>query len=503
MPPAGNSHSNNHNNNSNNKDDDDDDNEKNNKMTDKHKRHESDDEEEEDIPAARSSVTSSEDDSDPVMISPHASPDKPSLLVDKTTTVADKNNVTDRFEDSIQVPDTPMQKTAVAAASPPSFITTGLQKKASPWKIENWIALSLTLDGRDKITKTLSYVSRLMAWWILAYGAKTAFNKHQSLRFTNFYKALANSRKAFRLGRSITEAHKIASMGLVGVWCWHLKKQIEKLEGVQEASDDSDGTESQQKQNKKPPVPLVRRASSNIGWGPMTLEESDGTIAGSTRALVRSASNMAYRKMYRPMISRVSSTLAAAAASETPASEWWMATGSALKMLGLLGFWLGDNVNYLSSSGALDNYTFSQEERASRRQRWQTFASHKANQAYFMGAIAGLVTNAYAYHRFRKDKLAHAKKEYQESLQQSSDEEPDKEEQKHTLNQLKKLQEKQFVLFLALLKSCVDVTVFSNNPGIDLHQKFRGKKNHEGFHCLCGLISAGTVLYNNFPDAKK
>jgi hypothetical protein len=44
--------------------------------------------------------------------------------------------------------------------------------------------------------------------------------------------------------------------------------------------------------------------------------------------------------------------------------------------------------------------------------------------------------------------------------------------------------------------------VFSNMPGIDLHKRFRGKKNHEGFHCVCGLISAGTVVYNNFPDAK-
>jgi len=22
---------------------------------------------------------------------------------------------------------------------------------------------------------------------------------------------------------------------------------------------------------------------------------------------------------------------------------------------------------------------------------------------------------------------------------------------------------------------------------------------HEGFHCVCGLISAGTVLFNSFP----
>ena len=67
---------------------------------------------------------------------------------------------------------------------------------------------------------------------------------------------------------------------------------------------------------------------------------------------------------------------------------------------------------------------------------------------------------------------------------------------------LKKVEQKHFELFLALLKSICDVTVFSNNPGIDLHLKLRGKKNHEGFHCLCGLISASTVLYNNFSNAE-
>jgi hypothetical protein len=67
---------------------------------------------------------------------------------------------------------------------------------------------------------------------------------------------------------------------------------------------------------------------------------------------------------------------------------------------------------------------------------------------------------------------------------------------------LKKIEQKHFELYLALLKSICDVTVFSNNPGIYLHLKLRGKKNHEGFHCLCGLISASTVLYSNFPNAE-
>ena len=57
-----------------------------------------------------------------------------------------------------------------------------------------------------------------------------------------------------------------------------------------------------------------------------------------------------------------------------------------------------------------------------------------------------------------------------------------------------------FVFIILSMQSCVDVMVFSNNPGIDLHLKLRGKKNHEGLHCLCGLISASTVLYDSFPN---
>ena len=70
------------------------------------------------------------------------------------------------------------------------------------------------------------------------------------------------------------------------------------------------------------------------------------------------------------------------------------------------------------------------------------------------------------------------------------------------LAHLRQMECRQFELSLALLKSCCDFLVFSNSPGIDLHLKLRGRKNHEGLHCLGGLVSASTVLYNNFPSAK-
>jgi hypothetical protein len=431
------------------------------------------------------------------MVSPNTSPQQQQQQQSREDGDEDSN---EHFEDSIEHVDEDnniiSKKTTSPVVSPPtpSFIQVGLQRKASPLELKSWIALSLTLDGRDKITKVLQYLSRFLGWYCLIKGGSAVYNQRQSIRFTALYKALANSRKAFRLGRSITEAHKIASMGLFSLLMWHIKQHLIHLEGGNEDGGDQQ-TETTQK--SRPPKTIIRRASSNIGWSPMTLDDDDNEYDGR-RSFTRSLSSMAYRKMYRPLLSRMSSTFSGAG---TPNVELWNAFGSAMKMAGLLGFWLGDNVNFLTSSGTFDDYNLSDKDRLGKRNRWSTIASEKANQAYFFGAIAGLLTNTYAYYRFRKDKVTPANENYVNALHEDlDDDEHEREEQKYALRQLQKVQEKQFSLFLQLLKSCVDVTVFSNNPGVDLHMKYRGKKNNEGLHCLCGLISAGTVLYNNFPD---
>lgn len=195
--------------------------------------------------------------------------------------------------------------------------------------------------------------------------------------------------------------------------------------------------------------------------------------------------------------------------STTKSDPAWKIVGSALKMIGLMGFWAGDNVNFLTGSGLFDDYTVTDPtERMAKRGQLKTQASHFANRFYFFGCIAGLVTNLKAYFSFRTgalrqahDRLADAAKRVAET--DRTDENKNKELWGEAKDAMEKAREKQFSLFVALLKSCVDVIVFSNNAGIDLHKKFRGKKNHEGLHCLCGLTSAATVLYNNYPNAKK
>lgn len=85
----------------------------------------------------------------------------------------------------------------------------GLQQKASPTSLDAWIAMSLTLDGRDKITKLLQYLGRLLGWVYKADGSNRA------IRWLAFSKHLSASRKAFRLGRSVVELEKLHKMGIV------------------------------------------------------------------------------------------------------------------------------------------------------------------------------------------------------------------------------------------------------------------------------------------------
>ena len=351
---------------------------------------------------------------------------------------------------------------SIAKSILPSYVYTGLQRKAPFTEMKYWIALSLTLDGRDKITKVLQYSSRFLAWWFLskARGSRS-FHGHGK-RFTNFYKSLGKSRKAFRLGRSINEIQKISSLGLLGLFCWHLKQQ--HLEDSFKAKGDDGIGKDCTKEQKAMRGDLSSSGSSLLGISP-----------------------------YPRILSVLHSSFGAVFPSNDESRvQWWKIIGSSLKTIGMFGYWLGDNANFLTSSGALDNYSVSEKDRLARRKRWLDTTGKKANQFYFFATIIGLATNSYSYYQFQLKNTIQRQEQIENNDSCMSD----------SIAEAKQEEEKQFVLFLALLKSCMDIMVFSNNPGIDLHKKWRGRKNHEAIHCLCGLISAGTSLYNNFPDAK-
>lgn len=258
---------------------------------------------------------------------------------------------------------------------------------------------------------------------------------------------------------------------------------------------------------------LPTRISSNVGWGPSTTSSSEAVSPGvspSRKPPPRTVSEMG-RQMYRPFPSRSSSmgsykqvkdaSSTALSKPEAPTPSWKL-IGGTLKLLGLMGFWAFDNLAFLTGSGFLDpisgvDNAILVDPKAADRLKRKKSASEWGARCYFIGILGGLYVNARSLWIHRRDKLNEA----HERLRTLAVSDGDDAIQEAQAN-LKQTQQKHFELMLALVKSCCDFMVFSNNPGIDLHLKFRGKKNHEGLHCLGGLVSASTVLYSNFPNAK-
>jgi len=485
----------------------------------------------------------------------------------------------------------------------PSVIQTGIAAKRSPLQIKNWIACVLTLDGRDKFTKVLQYSSRLLCWYFATLAARKSTNGVDaaaqltqsmytnvelrqryytaiSKRFEVLYKSLVTSRKAFRIGRSVIEADKIANMGwgnylsymllhplaggVAGVYTSPGDNELEERQEstlsrydthpISEENEDEEASwneEDEQSDNENDPPEeekkedglnlsvtkskkknvvsrpgrpkLPTQISSNIGWGPTTTtpassspQDSSATTNESSEQSAtvkpppsRTVSEMG-RQMYQAFPSRSSSMGSYKQLKDTPSSlpvtptqsttPGWKLIGGTMKLLGLMGFWAFDNVSFLTGSGFLDpikggggDNTILVDPKAPDRLKRKKRASEWAGRCYFAGSIGGLYVNVRSLWEHKNGKL----KEAQDMLSKATSEDDIKEAQDH----LQKTKKKHFELGLALLKSCCDFMVFSNNPGIDLHMKYRGKKNHEGLHCVCGLVSASTVLYNNFPNS--
>jgi len=310
----------------------------------------------------------------------------------------------------------------------------------------------------------------------------------------------------------------------------------EKSAAVEEKKDDASTThqplsEKNKKVVSRPERPILpSRISSNIGWGPSNTTAAIEEDTSSSPSLPhhpppppRTVSEMG-RQMYRPYPSQSSTSFGSyqqlkgtttaststLSKQQTPPTPAWKLIGGTLKLVGLMGFWAFDNLSFLTSSGFLDPITSDSKSNATIRTKRKQRASEYAARCYFMGGLAGLYVNLRSFWIHRNGALVKARRRYHHhhdesttTTTSSSNSSHDKESDDSSANDaLKKVEQKHFELFLALLKSTCDVTVFSNNPGIDLHLKLRGKKNHEGFHCLCGLISASTVLYNNFPNAE-
>ena len=399
----------------------------------------------------------------------------------------------------------------------------GLSRKASPSHLKSWIALSLTLDGRDKLTKVLQYGSRLLAWYyetvassiggsLLTNDATATQLLGNAQRLRGLQAKLTESRKAYRLGRSFVEMDKIRGMGWGKFLAYHLKHSVvsngneggEKttetifieqsdrrasnvgwgltttipaagaITTTQELNSSNHALNGLQRGDDKAPRLLLRRASTNIGWGPATTSTTASETAAVTTtrsaSFYRSVSNLG-RRMYRPLASQLVASYGDNSSAAPPA---WQIVGSTLKILGLMGFWMGDNINFVGSSGLFDDISLPSEERAKVRAALRRKAGHFAGRAYFMGAISGLYVSFRQVLMHRAGPLREAidlvnsldQKQNQRSVEKSSkswgvDRDHDNEEEyddnvdpqlASARSDLEKIKGKQFVLFLSLLK---------------------------------------------------
>ncbi|KAL7483978.1 hypothetical protein ACHAW6_009622 [Cyclotella cf. meneghiniana] len=306
----------------------------------------------------------------------------------------------------------------------------------------------------------------------------------------------------------------------------------------QESWNEDDDQESDDQEEKKvdvpPPQPqpvkiiarpgrphLPSRVSSNIGWGPGTDDDASARTAPSASARAppsRTLSDLKtmYRSTRTSSMGWIQKTTEAppsspSAAAPLDAPPAWKIVGTTLKLLGLMGFWTFDNLAFLTGTGFLDPPPSRDGDKTagggpeSLRMRRKTRASEWGARFYFAGALAGLGVNLGGIWEHRMGALRSAREEARRAYRLVSEKDSAGASSDDVVlrakQRLKAAETKLFELYVALLKSICDCIVFSNNPGVDLHLKFRGRKNHEGLHCCCGLISAGTVLFGNFPNA--
>ncbi|POM79767.1 Hypothetical protein PHPALM_2488 [Phytophthora palmivora] len=82
-----------------------------------------------------------------------------------------------------------------------------MESKA-PLSLDAFIKLAFCLEGRDKLSKMLQYGSRALAFYVLSADPKSDVGQ----RLHALYKVMQQSRKAFRLGKSVTYYKKLQTL---------------------------------------------------------------------------------------------------------------------------------------------------------------------------------------------------------------------------------------------------------------------------------------------------
>lgn len=311
-----------------------------------------------------------------------------------------------------------------------SCIRASLGTKASPLSISSWIGTALTLDGRDKITKVIQYSSRFLGSYYENIAAKLGSDSSvtdsaatlrlielclfRAKRFRNLQNSLTKSRKAYRLGRSFIEIEKLQKIGFVHWVAWYLRQHLvkphrpvpnkeiesegdEKLESTiswhpdTKDSDTATDEDRATSKNENPKIKLPRKVSSNLG--PST------TIIPSKRNEQLSNRFRQYPSLSRLVYRSLSSFIDEKHYGSGEPLPLWKVLSTSFKLLGLAGFWAGDNIAFLSSSGFLID-----EGKKGRAKSASIFAA----RSYFFACVSGLYLNLREFMRHRNGPLREA-----------------------------------------------------------------------------------------------
>ena len=284
-------------------------------------------------------------------------------------------------------------------------VQAGLETKKSPTSVLNWIKLSQTLDGRDKITKVLQYMSRIVGW----YYESVLLNRGGGERFRALQIQFTHSRKAYKLFRWINEWFKLKD----------LLESGDELNVLGVAIFGKGG--EKEKGGKKIDVYKTTKKLSQAG-----------------------------------------------------------------KIVGLMGYWFGDNVKYLTNAGFMAR----SEANAMRSKRVQLVAP----KFYLFGAVCGLVN---AVTEVKRGRIIVNRLKVERDGNGGVD--LDCSYDDNYCERIKSANSKLFVHYVALMKAICDIVVFSNMEGVDMWLKWRGKKLSDLVMGLGGIGSASTVIWNNFP----
>lgn len=432
--------------------------------------------------------------------------------------------------------------------------TSSIASKATPLALKSWVTLSLTLDGRDKITKLIQYTSRLLGYYfeVLAVSCSSSAvlkindTSHHSndvikwmekaQRFRNLQKALTQSRKAYRFGRSLAEVQKLREMGILHWALLYLRQFILRDPSNScQSNDEKDNDDDQQlrPQGRHQINSCLGNEDTKVVQTISTYKAQDlNTECNDEDTLIHNSTDERKTKITEDNLEKQNDGSNHASSSKTyhpslslnkngPQPPMWKIVFGAIKLVGLAGFWAADNVSYLYGTGfwvddKIDHFTTTGERNQIIHKPVKDVATVLATQSYFVAALAGLYLNTREWLSYRNGPLREAvervseieiRKSFSSERTENSDkdnvtkEEYPNQETSELLRQLEDVQRKHFVLCLSLLKSVCDIIAFSNNPGVDLHKKYRGRKMNEGIQCVCGIASALTVLYTKFPNA--